>query len=132
MQSPWMYRVLSRVAPGLVPGRTLHRRALAAAAAGDAALATAAFAAAAVSYQRAWDVGALARLRVHERMVEARFAADRAREADLLLGIVRSLNKLDLLESLEAPFEPRDAREVLSAWLSRAEAPVAARTEQAA
>ena len=36
----------------------------------------------------------------------------------MLLGIVRGLNKLDQLESLEAPFEMRDARAVLSDWLS--------------
>lgn len=118
MQSTWVYRVISRIAPGLFPGRALHRRALLLAAAGDAAGAAAAFEAAAASYRSAWDVGALARLRVHEGMVQARLAGDPAREAEMLLGIVRGLNKLDQLESLEAPFEMRDARAVLSDWLS--------------
>ncbi|MBI5168899.1 MAG: hypothetical protein HZA61_05400 [Candidatus Eisenbacteria bacterium] len=118
MQSTWIHRVISRFGPLFVPGRTLHRRALLLAAAGDAVGAEAAFAAAAASYRRTWNVGALARLRVHERMVQARLAGDPAREAEMLLGIVRGLNKLDQLESLEEPFELRDARAVLSDWLA--------------
>lgn len=111
-------RVISRTAPGLLPGRTLHRLALAAAAAGQYADAEQGFAAAARKYQREWSVEALARLRVHQQMVRARATGDRARESELMLPIVRALNKLDRLESLSAPFDLMDARAVFSTWLS--------------
>lgn len=132
MQQLWIFRVISRVAPALVPGRALHRLALQAAASGSAAGAAAAFSAAAYSYRRAWDVESLARLRVHEGMVTARLGRDPALEAEMLLGIVRGLNKLDRLESLEAPFEMRDARAVLSDWLAGSETAAIVGEEQAA
>jgi hypothetical protein len=82
------------------------------------------FESAAVSYRRELSVEALARLRVHQLMARARATGDPAREAALMLEIVRTLNKLDALESLDPPFERVDARRVLSEWL--AAAPVAA------
>lgn len=125
MQHAWFLRVFSRIAPGLAPGRALHRLALDCAARGDAAGAEWAFASAVASYRRVWDVEGLARLRVHESMVRARSAGDRGQEAEMLLGIVRGLNKLDRLESLESPFEMRDARAVLSDWLALSEGAIA-------
>ncbi len=111
-------RVLVRIAPGFVPGPALHRRALAAHAAGRPREAEALFDAAARSYRHELQVEPLARLRVHQRLVRARACGDPEREAELMLDIVRSLNKLDQLESLRAPFALRDARTVLSEWLS--------------
>jgi hypothetical protein len=115
-----LIRVISRTAPGRLPGRNLHRRALAAAAAGRYADAEQLFEAAVQSYRRTLDVEALARLRVHQQMVHARAGCDPVREAELMLGIVRSLNKLDRLEALAAPYELVDARAVLSTWLAEA------------
>jgi hypothetical protein len=111
-------RVISRIAPALLPGSTLHRLALAAAAAGHYADAEQAFAAAARRYQQEWRVESLARLRVHQQMVRARATGEPEREAEMMLSIVRSLNKLDRLESLASPHELVDARAVFSGWLS--------------
>jgi len=109
-------RVLVRLAPGFVPGGTLHRRALAATAAGRAVDAERLFEAAATAYRRELRIESLARLRVHQLMAQAR-AGEPAQEAERLLEIVRRLNKLDQLEPFAAPYELRDAREVLAAWL---------------
>lgn len=111
-------RVVSHTVPGLVPGRTLHRAALAAAATGQHTEAERLFAAAVGSYRRALDVGGLARLRVHQRMVRARAVGDPVREAEMMLEIVRGVNRLDRLESFRTPHELRDARTVLSEWLA--------------
>ena len=121
MHPVWVLRVISRMLPGLLPGRLLHRLALGCGERGDASGARAAFAGAVASYRRVWDVESLARLRVHENMVKARLSRDAAQEADMLLAIVCGLNKLDRLESLAAPFEMRDARAVLSEWLASSE-----------
>lgn len=110
-------RVVTRTAPGLLPDRALHRAALAAAADGRAAEAERLFEAAAAAYRRSLDVEGLARLRVHQRMARARAAGDAAREAELMLEIVRGVNRLERLESFRAPHELRDARTVLSEWL---------------
>ena len=111
-----LIRVISLT--GRIPGRTLHRRALAAAAAGRYADAEQWFEGAVLRYRETLDVEALARLRVHQQMVRARAASDPMKEAELLLGLVRSLNKLDRLEALAAPHEMLDARAVLSKWLA--------------
>lgn len=111
------YQVLTRLASAFVPPATLHRRALAAAAVGRHADAEQCFEAAAAGYRRKLAVEPLARLRVHQCMVRARAAADTKREAELMLEIVRGLNRLDRLESFAAPHALVDAREVLSAWL---------------
>ncbi len=112
-------RVLTRLAPAFVPAHTLHRRALAAAAAGLYADAEQCFEAAAVGYRQRLAVEPLARLRVHQSMVRARAAGDPTREAERMLEIVRGLNRLDQLESFAAPHPLLDARAVLSAWLDR-------------
>jgi hypothetical protein len=118
-------RVLARIAPALVRGAPLHRRALAAAAARRDVDAEQLFEAAAAAYRCELAVEPLARLRVHQRMVRARAGGDAAREAAMMLEIVRGLNKLDRLESLRAPHTLLDARVVLADWL-------AARPESAA
>jgi hypothetical protein len=117
-------RVLLRHAPGILPGGTLHRAALAAFAAGSPGAAEPLFEAAGLAYRRELRVESLARLRVHQALVRARATGDAGEEAERMLEIVRSLNRLDRLESLHAPFELRDAREVLSEWLSESPAPV--------
>jgi signal transduction histidine kinase len=111
-------RVLLRYATAVLPGSTLHRRALAAFAAGRAAQAESWFEAAAGAYRRELSVEPLARLRVHQNLVRARASGVPGEEADRMLEIVRALNRLDRLESLHAPFELVDAREVLSEWLA--------------
>jgi hypothetical protein len=111
-------RACLRFAPTLLPGAALHRRALAAAAAGNVAEAEELFEAAAARYRRETVVEPLARLRVHQRMVRARAAGDPSSEAAMMLEIVRGLNRLDRLESLQSPHELRDARIVLAEWLA--------------
>ncbi len=111
-------RVLMPLVPRFLPGATLHRRALAAFAAGRVVDAEQWFEAAAAAYRRELSVEPLARLRVHQLMVRARACGDTAREAAMMLEIVRGLNKLDRLESLEPPDELRDARVVLAEWLA--------------
>ncbi|MEO5987275.1 MAG: hypothetical protein ABIU54_14080 [Candidatus Eisenbacteria bacterium] len=113
-------RVLIRLAPVFVPATTLHRRALAAAAAGLFADAERCFEAGAAGYRRKLAVEPLARLRVHQCMVRARAAGDPRREAALMLEIVRGLNRLDRLEGFASPHALVDARTVLSAWLDGA------------
>ena len=113
-------RMILRAVPALVAGRTLHRRGLVAAQAGHPEQAEALFEAAANAYRHEWAVEPMARLRVHQRMVRARAGRDRVHEADAMLEIVRALNKLDQLETLSAPYDLRDAREVLSEWLAQA------------
>ncbi len=116
-------RVCLRFAPGFLPGSRLHLHALAAYAAGRPADAEPIFQAAAAAYRRELSVEPLARLRVHQRLVRARASGSPGEEAECMLEIVRSLNRLDRLESLHAPFALSDAREVLSEWL--ADSPVA-------
>jgi signal transduction histidine kinase len=111
-------RVVLRYAPGILPGCTLHRHALSVFASGRPALAEAIFEAAAAAYRRELRVEPLARLRVHQSLARARASVVLGEEAEHMLEIVRSLNRLDRLESLRAPFALCDARAVLSEWLS--------------
>lgn len=99
----------------------MHRHALAAAAAGSRAEAERWFEAAAEQYRRELAVEPLARLRVHQLMVRARSGPDGGVESSAMLEIIRRLNRLDRLESLEAPFALGDARTVLADWIERAE-----------
>ncbi|MFM7230909.1 MAG: hypothetical protein ACKO3S_02885 [bacterium] len=117
-----LYQVVSRLLPEQCSGRTLHRRALAAAAVGNHAEAERWFEVAATLYRGELAVEAMARLRVHQLMVRARAGGEPAPEA--LLEIVRRLNRLDRLESFDAPHELTDARSVLSAWLGEGRVPV--------
>lgn len=110
-------RVVTRTAPGLLPDRALHHAALSAAADGRPDEAERLFEAAAAAYRRSLDVEGLARLRVHQRMARARAAGDPAREAEMMLEIVRGVSRLERLESFRAPHELLDARTVLSEWL---------------
>jgi hypothetical protein len=116
-----VFRVASRVLPDLASGRALHHRALAANAAGSFAEAERWFEAAARAYRAELAVEPLARLRVHQRMSRARAGTTAAGEAAAMIDIVRSLNRLDRLESLEAPFALADARSVLAEWITQPE-----------
>jgi hypothetical protein len=113
-----LIRVVSLAAPGLVPDRALHHAALRAAAAGRLAAAERLFETAAGAYRVSLNVEGLARLRVHQRMARARAAGDTVREAEMMLEIVRGVNRLERLESFRPPHEMTDARTVLSEWLS--------------
>ena len=113
-------RTASRLGTRWVRGRTLHRRALAAAASGAHADAEQWFEAAAARYRKELQVEPLARLRVHQLMVRARAASSSAREAEMMLEIVRGLNRLDRLESFSVPYDLCDARAVLSSWIGDA------------
>ena len=110
-------RAIHRVSPALLPAATWHRRGLAAAANGWHADADRWFEAAAAGYRRSLSIEPLARLRVHQSMVRARAEGDTMREAEQMLTIVRGLNRLDQLESFDAPHALLDAREVLASWL---------------
>ena len=113
-----VHRVFLRLAPGLLPGGTLHRRALAASVANAHVDAEQLFEAAAAAYRRELRVEPLARLRVHQAMTRARASRDPAAEAAMMREIVRGLNRLDRLESFAAPHALTDAREVLAQWLA--------------
>jgi hypothetical protein len=116
-----MTRVVSRLLPVLASGRALHHQGLAAASAGGHADAERWFEAAASQYRRELSVEALARLRVHQLMVRARAQGGRGVESPAMIEIIRGLNRLDRLESLEAPFALGDARTVLAEWIERSE-----------
>ena len=115
-------RVASSLLPELASGCALHRRALAAHEAGAFADAERWFEVAAEVYRAELAVEPLARLRVHQLMSRARAGSSLAGEAAAMIEIVRSLNRLDRLESLDAPFLLADARTVLVQWIQRPEA----------
>lgn len=118
-------RLLALTAPGFLRGAWLHRRGLVAASHGQSQRALVLFELAASRYRAEVSIEPLARLRVHELLVRAT-SPDGNREApELMLQIVSKLNRLDRLESLEAPFALEDARTVLSRWIER-ESPAAA------
>ena len=117
-----LLRLLHRTLPGFVPGARLHRAALEAASAGRWSDSRACLGAAAEAYRREMAVEPLARLRVHELMLAVRRPGSETREADAMQEIVRRVNRLSTLESLEAPFEAADARVVLAQWVGEAPA----------
>ncbi len=122
MLPPLMLRVAARLLPDLASGRALHRRALAAHAAGADADAERWFEAAAEHYRRELAVEPLARLRVHQLMARADAGNSGTGEGTAMIEIVRRLNRLDRLEKLYAPFELADARTVLAQWIEAADA----------
>jgi signal transduction histidine kinase len=124
--------VVIRFAPRLLSGSRLHLHALAAYAEGRPADAEPLFVAAATAYRRELRVEPLARLRVHQSLVRARASGSPGEEAERMLEIVRSLNRLDRLESLHEPFALSDAREVLSEWLADSPAEAGTQTFQRA
>jgi len=97
-------------------GTELHHAALEAVALGRWKLAAVRFEAAALRYRRDIEVEALARLRVHEQMAQVLAGADPAHEAALEVEIARRLCQLDRIESLAAPFDLVEARELLGTW----------------
>ena len=109
----------SRCLPPFATGAACHRRALAAAARGDRAAAERWFGRAIARYRRELAVEPLARLRVHELMVGARPGGGEPATdaASVMVEIVRRLNRLDRLETLDFPHELADARSVLAGWV---------------
>lgn len=120
MRDNVLIRTLTMHAPILFPGQLLHRQALGAMVQGRFAEADRRFERAARRYRRELSVEPLARLRVHQLMSRARASGDPARESEMLLDIVRGLNKLDRLEALSPPFDLIDARAALADWISGA------------
>ena len=114
-------RVVLRFLPHFTTGRVLHRRALAAHAAGADAEAERWFESAAARYREELAVEPLARLRVHQLMARARAGDSAQVESAAMIEIVRRLNRLDRLEALSPPFELVDARTVLAQWIERTE-----------
>ena len=113
----------SRCLPGLATGEACHRRALSAAARGDRAAAERWFALAIAGYRRDLEVEPLARLRVHELMLGVRPGGGEppTDAASVMVEIVRRLNRLDRLETLDFPHELADARTVLAGWVETQE-----------
>ncbi len=111
MTTPVTRWVLARMWP-FARAATLHRAALEASAAGDRRGAALLLARAARAYRKELRVEALARLRVHERMMHWRESCDEA----LAVEIERRLARLDLIESLDPPFRVMPAHEVMGAW----------------
>ena len=109
----------SRCLPALASGQACHRRALSAAARGDRRAAERWFGLAIACYRRDLEVESLARLRVHELMLGARPGGGEppTDAASVMVEIVRRLNRLDRLETLDFPHELADARTVLAGWV---------------
>jgi len=124
----------SRWLPALASGQACHRRALTAAACGDRAAAERWFGHAIARYRRDLAVEPLARLRVHELMLGARPGGGEPATdaAGLMVEIVRRLNRLDRLETLDFPHELADARSVLAAWVETHAVPGTARAASSA
>ena len=116
----------SRCLPAIASGTACHHRALDAAARGDLRAAERWFALAIARYRRDLEVEPLARLRVHELMVGARpGGGEPAPDPTGVMGeIVRRLNRLDRLETLDFPHELADARTVLAGWVETHAVPV--------
>ena len=109
----------SRLIARLGTGEACHRRALGAAARGDRVAAERWFARAIERYRSDLAVEPLARLRVHELMLGARPGGGEPATdaAGVMVEIVRRLNRLDRLETLDFPHELADARSVLAGWV---------------
>jgi len=124
----------SRWLPALASGQACHRRALTAAARGDRAAAERWFGHAIARYRRDLAVEPLARLRVHELMLGARPGGGEPATdaAGLMVEIVRRLNRLDRLETLDFPHELADARSVLAGWVETHAIPGTARAASSA
>jgi len=98
-------------------GSTLHRAALAAAHAGHARQASVLLERAARAYRRDLEVAALARLRVHESILEARRTTPESNgdpESDA--DVDRRLARLSEIESLEPPFQCVPAVDLIASW----------------
>jgi hypothetical protein len=124
----------SRWLPALASGQACHRRALTAAARSDRAAAERWFGHAIARYRRDLAVEPLARLRVHELMLGARPGGGEPATdaAGLMVEIVRRLNRLDRLETLDFPHELADARSVLAGWVETHAVPGTARAASSA
>lgn len=119
MLPPFVSDLAAQALPSIASGGAFHRRALSAAARGDRPAAERWFRLAIARYRRDLAVEALARLRVHELMVGARPGCGEPATdaAGVMVEIVRRLNRLDRLETLDFPHELADARTVLAGWV---------------
>jgi len=116
---PFVSDLAAHALPSIASAGAFHHRALSAAARGDRAAAERWFALAIERYRRDLAVEALARLRVHELMVGARPGGGEppTEAAGVMVEIVRRLNRLDQLETLDFPHGLADARSVLAGWV---------------
>ena len=107
--------------PLLFRGATLHRAALAVAAAREFVLAERLFETAALRYRTELMVPALARLRVHQLMARAEDCLERDRDAALEYSgeIARRLQSLDVIEDPSPPFRPVAAADLVAMWTAR-------------
>lgn len=116
LDTPFIWWLAIRL-PSLFTGRSLHRAALYAAAAGDHPVAEALFERAGDHYRSELEVEALARLRVHQLIARIRGTRDPRRDAALCLEIEQRLTRLRRIEALEAPFELVPASRLLASWM---------------
>ena len=121
MLLPLRFWALAVVAPQWFRGADLHRAGLKAHAAGDPDLAERLFEAAALRYREDLAVPALARLRIHQMMVQAEGAFARDTDAAFEFGpeIERRLLALEVIEDLAPPFGEIRADRLLERWSAR-------------
>jgi hypothetical protein len=112
---------VAMVAPQWFRGADLHRAGLQAHAAGDPDLADRLFECAAARYRDDLAVPALARLRVHQMMVQAEGACARDPDAafEFAPEIERRLLALDAIEDLVPPFPEVRADQLFGRWSAR-------------
>jgi len=110
--SRWWWLVFG--VPAFVGPAAIHRAALAATHDADFELSARLYERAARGYRRDLDVGALARLRVHQLM--DRCLATPTNAEDALAEAERRLARLDMIESLAPPFEAVPANTLWTAW----------------
>lgn len=112
-----LIRLLAVRIPALFTGRALHRAALHATAAGAYAEADQLFERAAARYRIDLEVEGLARLRVHQLIARTRAAGIPIRDETASLEVEQRLTRLDVIESLTAPFDLVPARRLLATWM---------------
>jgi hypothetical protein len=108
-------------------GERLHRAALHAMHEGRWEDAERWFEGALARHRRDVEVGAIARVRVHQMMARVLAGAAPAVESAMCLEIERRLCQLDAIESLVPPFECVDAHSLLGGWMSDVPASTIAR-----
>lgn len=111
------FPLVLRLAPRWVAGSVLHRRGLSALAAGRLDAADRLLEVAALAYREELAVTALARLRVHQRMLRLRRQGGDPGDSPDLIEVVQAVQRLDRLERFESPHALDDARTVLAEWL---------------
>lgn len=107
---------MARHLPSLLSGAALHRSALRALSLGRYELAERLFERAAYRYRADIMVEPLARLRAHQLIARLRAGTVPDPDGLLALDVERRLTRLQRIESLEAPFELVQARQLLANW----------------